>query len=114
MTLLAGGGAIEREARKVRRAAKGTRNDELNRSAFKLGQDAEGLRLLAESAGFTPAFTGIALSCDTGSAWPLPRLVGRAKALELLYEPRTIRADEAVSLGLANRVVESLAELTPE
>jgi 2-(1,2-epoxy-1,2-dihydrophenyl)acetyl-CoA isomerase len=64
-------------------------------------------RLLAENAGFNLAFAGIALSCDTGSSWTLPRLVGRAKALELLYEPRTIRADEAVALGMANRVVES-------
>jgi 2-(1,2-epoxy-1,2-dihydrophenyl)acetyl-CoA isomerase len=63
-------------------------------------------RLLADSAGFNLAFSGIALSCDTGSSWTLPRLVGRAKAIELLYEPRTIRADEARELGLASRVVE--------
>lgn len=62
-------------------------------------------RLLADSAGFNLAFTGIGLSCDSGSSWTLPRLVGRAKALELLYEPRTIRADEAMTLGLASRVV---------
>ncbi len=62
-------------------------------------------RLLGASAGFNLAFTGIALSCDTGASWTLPRLVGHAKALELLYEPRTIRADEAAALGLATRVV---------
>ena len=64
-------------------------------------------RLLADGAGFNLAFSGIALSCDTGSSWTLPRLVGRAKAIELLYEPRTIRAEEALELGLATRVVES-------
>ncbi len=64
-------------------------------------------RLLAEGAGFNLAFSGIGLSCDTGSSWTLPRLVGRAKAIELLYEPRTIRADESVALGLASRVVET-------
>jgi 2-(1,2-epoxy-1,2-dihydrophenyl)acetyl-CoA isomerase len=64
-------------------------------------------RLLADGAGFNLAFSGIALSCDTGSSWTLPRLVGRAKAIELLYEPRTIRAEEAMTLGLASRVVES-------
>ncbi|HET6560969.1 MAG TPA: enoyl-CoA hydratase-related protein [Marmoricola sp.] len=63
-------------------------------------------RLLADSAGFNLAFSGIALSCDTGSSWTLPRLVGRAKAIELLYEPRTIGAEEALELGLASRVVE--------
>jgi 2-(1,2-epoxy-1,2-dihydrophenyl)acetyl-CoA isomerase len=62
-------------------------------------------RLLADTAGFNLAFSGIALSCDTGSSWTLPRLVGRGKALELLYFPRTIPAEEALELGLATRVV---------
>ena len=62
-------------------------------------------RLLAESAGFNLAFSGIALSCDTGASWTLPRMVGRAKAIELLYEPRTIKAAEALELGIASRVV---------
>ena len=62
-------------------------------------------RLLADTAGYNLAFAGIGLSCDTGSSWTLPRLVGRAKALELLYEPRTIGAEEALELGLATRVV---------
>jgi len=62
-------------------------------------------RVLADTAGFNLAFSGIALSCDTGSSWTLPRLVGRAKAIELLYFPRTIKADEALELGLATTVV---------
>ena len=48
------------------------------------------LRVLADTAGFNLAFAGVALSCDTGSSWTLQRLVGRAKALELLYFPRTV------------------------
>ena len=63
------------------------------------------LRILADTAGFNLAFANVALSCDTGSSWTLPRLVGYAKALELLYLPRTIGAEESESLGLANRVV---------
>lgn len=63
------------------------------------------LRLLSDTAGFNLAFSGIGLSCDTGSSWTLPRLVGRAKALELLYFPRTIGAEEALELGLATKVV---------
>ena len=62
-------------------------------------------RILADTAGFNLAFTGIALSCDTGASWTLPRLVGRAKALELLYFPRTLKADESLELGLATKVV---------
>jgi 2-(1,2-epoxy-1,2-dihydrophenyl)acetyl-CoA isomerase len=62
-------------------------------------------RILADTAGFNLAFTGVALSCDTGASWTLPRLVGQAKAMELLYFPRTIKADEALDLGLATKVV---------
>lgn len=62
-------------------------------------------RILADTAGFNLAFTGIALSCDTGASWTLPRLVGRAKAIELLYFPRTLKADESLELGLATKVV---------
>ncbi len=63
------------------------------------------LRVLGHGAGFNLAFTGIGLSCDTGSSWTLPRLVGQAKAMELMYFPRTIPSDEALQLGLATRVV---------
>ena len=63
------------------------------------------LRVLAESAGFNLAFPGVALSCDTGASWTLPRLVGRAKAIELLYFPSTISAAKALELGLATSVV---------
>ncbi|MGB0099036.1 MAG: enoyl-CoA hydratase-related protein [Nocardioides sp.] len=63
------------------------------------------LRVVADSAGFNLAFANVALSCDTGASYTLQRLVGRAKALELLYFPRTIAADEALELGLATTVV---------
>lgn len=63
------------------------------------------LRVLVDTAGFNFAFAGVALSCDTGASYHLPRLVGQAKALELLYFPRTIAAEESRELGLANQVV---------
>ena len=63
------------------------------------------LRILADTAVFNLAFAGVALSCDTGSSFTLQRLVGPARAIELLYQPRTIGADEALALGLATRVV---------
>jgi len=63
------------------------------------------LRIVVDSAGFNLAFANVALSCDTGSSYTLQRLVGPAKALELLYFPRTVKADEALSLGLATQVV---------
>ena len=63
------------------------------------------LRIVADTAGFNLAFANVALSCDTGSSYTLQRLVGPAKAMELLYFPRTIKADEALALGLATQVV---------
>ncbi len=63
------------------------------------------LRLVADSAGFNLAFASVGLSCDTGGSWTLPRLVGYAKAVELLMLPRTVPAAEAFTLGLATRVV---------
>jgi 2-(1,2-epoxy-1,2-dihydrophenyl)acetyl-CoA isomerase len=67
------------------------------------------VRLVARSGGFNLAFAGVALSCDTGASWWLPRLVGAAKAKELLLLPRTVRADEALQLGLATQVVDDEA-----
>ena len=74
------------------------------------------LRLLADTAGFNLAFAGVALSCDTGCSYHLQRLVGRARAMELLYFPRTVSAEEALELGLATQVVpaEELPALVAE
>jgi 2-(1,2-epoxy-1,2-dihydrophenyl)acetyl-CoA isomerase len=69
------------------------------------------LRIVADTAGFNLAFANIALSCDTGSSFTLQRLVGRARAIELLYFPRTVKADEALAIGLATQVVPA-GELT--
>lgn len=65
------------------------------------------LRLVADTAAFNLAFTAIGLSCDTGASWTLPRLVGQAKARELLLLPSTVDAPSALALGLATRVVPS-------
>lgn len=63
------------------------------------------LRIVGESAGFNLAFAAIGLPGDSGSTWTLPRLVGWAKARELLLMPRTVKAAEAATLGLASEVV---------
>jgi len=70
-------------------------------------------RVVADTAGFNLAFTAIGLSADSGSSWTLQRLVGLAKAKELLLLPRTVGAQEALSLGLATRVVPA-ADVLPE
>ena len=71
-------------------------------AAFALAAD---LRYAAASAGINLAFTGIALSCDSGTSWHLPRLVGPARAKELLFFPRTLTAAECAELGLVTEVV---------
>ena len=68
------------------------------------------LRIIVDTGGFNLAFAGIALSCDSGASWTLPRLIGTARAKELLMFPRTVPAAEALELGMVNRVV-SEAEL---
>ena len=62
------------------------------------------VRIACESATFTTAFAGIALSCDTGASWTLQRLVGPTKAMEMLFNPRSIDAAEAERLGLVTTV----------
>jgi len=63
-----------------------------------------------DTGAFNLGFAGIALSCDSGASWTLPRLIGTAKAKELLMFPRAVPAAEALELGMVNRVV-SEAEL---
>jgi len=61
--------------------------------------------LAAESASFIQAFSKIGLLPDCGGTWLLPRLVGRAKALELALLGDKIKASEAERLGMISRVV---------
>ncbi|GCD92954.1 enoyl-CoA hydratase/isomerase family protein [Embleya hyalina] len=62
-------------------------------------------RVLAETATVNLAFAGIGLGADSGASWTLPRLVGHARATELLMLSETISAARALELGIANRVV---------
>ena len=63
------------------------------------------LRFAAAGAKFTTAFSRRGLIAEHGISWILPRLVGPARALDLLFSARVVLAEEAVELGLANRVV---------
>ena len=62
-------------------------------------------RVVADTAAFTTSFVGVGLTADSGTSWTLPRLIGRGRAADLLLFPRTIGAQEAYELGIANRVV---------
>lgn len=63
------------------------------------------LRFAAVGAKFTTAFVRRGLIAEHGSSWILPRLIGHARALDLLLSGRVFLAEEALSLGLVNRVV---------
>lgn len=70
------------------------------------------LRIAAADAVFTTGFSKIGLIPDAGMNYHLPRIVGYAKAFELEALSGRIKAEEALALGLVNRVVsvETLAE----
>lgn len=63
------------------------------------------LRFVSDKASFSTAFSKRGLIAEHGIAWMLPCIVGHANALDLLLSSRLIGADEALSMGLANRVI---------
>jgi len=62
------------------------------------------LILAAKSAYFLQAFRHIGLVPDGGSTWLLPRLIGRARAIELSLLGEKLSAERALEWGLINRV----------
>ena len=62
------------------------------------------IRLASAGARFGTAFAQRGLIAEYGIAWMLPRLVGHANALDLLFSARMIDAAEALRMGLANHV----------
>ncbi|MET8679224.1 enoyl-CoA hydratase-related protein [Streptomyces sp. NPDC004647] len=70
-------------------------------------------RVVADSAAFNTSFAGVALTADSGVSWTLPRLIGQSRAADLLLFPRSVSAQEALELGIANKVVPA-AELAAE
>jgi 2-(1,2-epoxy-1,2-dihydrophenyl)acetyl-CoA isomerase len=62
------------------------------------------LILCARSAYFLQAFRRIGLVPDCGSTWLLPRLIGRARAMELSLLGERLPAETALAWGLVNRV----------
>jgi 2-(1,2-epoxy-1,2-dihydrophenyl)acetyl-CoA isomerase len=63
------------------------------------------LRVMAEGATLVAAFGRIGLVPDSGMSWFLPRLVGPARAAEILMLSEPIDAARAERIGLADRVV---------
>src|SRR6266851_972513 len=62
------------------------------------------LRLASDGSRFSTTFARRGLIAEYGMAWMLPRIIGIANALDLLFSARTIDAAEALRMGLVNRV----------
>ena len=64
------------------------------------------LRVASEDAYFAAHFIRVGLSsCDVGTSYMLPRIVGTTLAAELMLTGRRFSADEAMRIGLLNRLV---------
>ena len=61
--------------------------------------------LAAEGTKFNLAYINLGTSCDVGASWALPRLVGLRHALEIALLGDTFSTDDALRLGLVNRVL---------
>ena len=65
------------------------------------------LLIAADNTRFSFAYTALAVSGDLGISWSLPRLLGLRNAMGIALLGDSIKADEALRLGLVNRVVEA-------
>ncbi|ETR75140.1 enoyl-CoA hydratase [Afipia sp. P52-10] len=87
----------------------------LNGAAAGYGMDTAlgcDIRIMAESAKLAAAFVKRGIVPESGGTWFLPRMIGWAKAAEIIYSGRTLSAKESLAMGLANDVVPD-AELMP-
>ena len=63
------------------------------------------LRFGSDNASFTTVFSKRGLVAEHGASWLLPRLVGASRALDLLWSSRRVGAEEALRIGLLDRLV---------
>ncbi|WP_233146169.1 enoyl-CoA hydratase-related protein [Pigmentiphaga sp. NML080357] len=64
------------------------------------------IRLASSEATFCMSFARIGLIPGDGGAWILPRLVGRSRAMELIFTARVVDAQEALRIGLVSQVLQ--------
>ena len=62
------------------------------------------LRFASDQARFGTAFSRRGLIAEHGISWMLPRIVGHANALDLLMSARRVSSEEALRIGLVNRL----------
>lgn len=64
------------------------------------------LRIASKDARLSASFSRVGLHPDWGASFFLPRLVGTGMACEMIFTGRVVRAEEALRVGLVNRVVD--------
>ncbi|MEM0976063.1 MAG: crotonase/enoyl-CoA hydratase family protein [Pseudomonadota bacterium] len=62
------------------------------------------MRIASETARFATSFVKLGIVPADGGAWLLPRLVGHAKAAEMIFTGDMVSADEALDIGLVSKV----------
>jgi enoyl-CoA hydratase/carnithine racemase len=67
------------------------------------------IRIGSENTRFMVGFTKMGLTPAAGGAWLMPRVMGLAKAIEFIYTADFLEAEEALRLGVLNRVVPAAA-----
>ncbi|SJZ32866.1 Enoyl-CoA hydratase/carnithine racemase [Enhydrobacter aerosaccus] len=80
----------------------------LNGSAAGYGLDlalGADIRIMAQSAKLAASYAKRGVLPESGGTWYLPRLLGWAKAAEIIFTGRTLDAEQSLALGLVNRVV---------
>ena len=65
------------------------------------------MRFVERQARFITSFSARGLVAEHGTSWILPRLIGPSKALDIFWTGRRIEGEEALELGLANRLCEN-------
>lgn len=63
------------------------------------------IRIMSDSAKLSAAFTARGIVPESGGTWILPRMLGWAKAAELIFSGRTLTAEESLELGLVSQIV---------
>jgi 2-(1,2-epoxy-1,2-dihydrophenyl)acetyl-CoA isomerase len=66
------------------------------------------VRIASPAAKFSESFVRIGLHPDWGGTWLLPRLVGTSRAFEMMATGRMVDAEEALRIGLVDRVADDL------
>jgi 2-(1,2-epoxy-1,2-dihydrophenyl)acetyl-CoA isomerase len=70
-------------------------------------------RVGGPGTSFLLAFSRVGLAADTGASWSLPRLVGYAKAVELMMLAQPVDAAESLRLGLLTKLVDNDEDVLP-